>query len=97
VLHVTLRHSASDCQRILELLQKTAQRQITNVLYIVVAASGVIIWTVFCSDCSAFFVSIYEITSCTDISISYTQPSSESGPIYTYIIALSDVQARTGM
>jgi hypothetical protein len=78
----------------------TENRTETNnqaVFYIVVAAGGVIIWTVFCSDCGAFFVSIYEITGCSDISISYTQPSSESGPIYMYIIALFDEQARTGM
>jgi hypothetical protein len=63
--------------------------------YIVVVAAGVILWTVFCSDCGAFFISIYEIAGASDISISYTEPSSESGPIY--FIALSGVQATTGM
>jgi hypothetical protein len=65
------------------------------VSYHIVVAARVILWTVFRSDCGDFFDSIYEITGGSDISILYTEPSSESGPIY--FITLSGVQARTGM
>ena len=97
MLHVTLLHAASDCQSRLELLQRTAQRQITTPCRIILFLLKVVLFygMSLCSECGAFYISNYEITGGRDISIAYTEPSTESGPIY--FIALPDVQARTGM